>query len=88
VEFIAAAEWLNASLVMATSRGRPLDAPPGGPVNRSSKVKATRQLQQGSATKQVKAGKAYNGANYVAQKDASAKKGAAKTAASRKAGKK
>jgi hypothetical protein len=55
-------------------------------VNRSHKVKATRQLQQGAATKQTRAGKAHNGMNFVPQKDASAKKGAAKTAASRKSG--
>ena len=57
-------------------------------MNRSRQVKTTRQLQQGSASKQTRAGKAYNGSNFVAQKEASAKKGAARTAASRKAGKK
>lgn len=55
-------------------------------MNRSHQVKATRLLQQGAASKQTRAGKAYKGANFVAQKEASAKKGAARTAASRKGG--
>ncbi|HSG80313.1 MAG TPA: hypothetical protein VLD62_12080 [Acidimicrobiia bacterium] len=57
-------------------------------MTRSHKVKATRQPQQASAGKETKAGKAYKGANFVTQKEASTKKGAARTAASRKTGKK
>ena len=53
-------------------------------MNRSSKVKAMKQHQSGVASKQVKPGKTFNGANFVAQKDESTKKVAAKSSAARK----
>lgn len=57
-------------------------------VNQSHKVRATKQHQAGAKTKAVKAGKPYRGANFVANKEPSAKKNAARSAASRKATKK
>lgn len=57
-------------------------------MNQSRKVHATKQHQSSAKTKTVKAGKPYRGANFVANREPSAKKNAARSAASRKATKK
>jgi len=56
-------------------------------MNRSHKVRATKQLQNGAKPKSVKAGKPYRGTNLVTQKVESTKKNAARTASSRKTSK-
>jgi hypothetical protein len=53
-------------------------------VNRSSKVKTTKQRQSGAGVKQTKSGVPYRGANFVTQRAESSKKGAARSAAARR----
>lgn len=50
--------------------------------------KATRQRQEHPGTPNHKPGRAYRGANFVVQHDASAKKNAGRTSAAKKATKK
>lgn len=56
-------------------------------MSRVNRVKATKQHQQHSAVKKVKPGKPQRGANFMAQKEESAKKNTARALAGRKTAK-
>jgi hypothetical protein len=53
-------------------------------MSRATKVHATKTRQQNAATRQMKPGRPVNGMNLVPQHEASAKKAARKTVASRR----
>lgn len=54
-------------------------------MSRAAKVHVTKTRQQHAATRQMRPGQPVNGANLVPQHEASAKKAARKTTASRRA---
>lgn len=55
-------------------------------MNKSHKVRATRQLQEHSKAASPRSGKPYKGANFVQPKAENTKKNAGRAAAARKTG--